>query len=109
MASLSHTGSLAPIYKILQIALKNAWEIQAKDTRELFGLIETLVHSHHHNFEGSVAIVTNAGGGGVLSSDLCEDNGLLLEKPSENTIVKLKKVLPVMSSFNNPIDVVGDA
>ena len=50
MASLSHTGSLAPNYKILQIALKNAGAIQAKDTRELFGLIETLVHSHHHNF-----------------------------------------------------------
>ena len=109
MASLSHTGSLAPNYKILQIALKNAGAIQAKDTRELFGLIETLVHSHHHNFEGSIAIVTNAGGAGVLSSDLCEDNGLLLEKPSENTIEKLKKVLPDMSSFNNPIDVVGDA
>ena len=109
MASLSHTGSLAPNYKILEIAFKNAGAIQAKDTRELFGLIETLVHSHHHNFEGSFGIITNAGGAGVLSSDLCEDNGLLLEKPSENTIEKLKKVLPDMSSLNNPIDVLGDA
>ena len=109
IASLSHTGSLAPNYKILEIAFRNAGAIQAKDTRVLFGLIETLVHSHHHNFEGSVAILTNGGGVGVLSSDLCEDNGLLLEKPSENTIEKLKKVLPNMSSLNNPIDVLGDA
>ena len=109
IASLSHTGSLAPNYKILEIAFRNAGAIQAKDTRILFGLIETLVHSHHHNFEGSVAILTNGGGVGVLSSDLCEDNGLLLEKPSENTIEKLKKVLPNMSSLNNPIDVLGDA
>ena len=109
IASLSHTGSLAPNYKILEIAFRNAGAIQAKDTRILFGLIETLVHSHHHNFKGSVAILTNGGGVGVLSSDLCEDNGLLLEKPNENTIEKLKKVLPNMSSLNNPIDVLGDA
>ena len=108
-ASLSHTGSLAPNYKILEIALKSVGVIKARDTRELFCLIETLVHSHHHNFEGSIAILTNGGGVGVLSSDLCEDNGLLLEKPSENTLEKLRKVLPNMSSFNNPIDVLGDA
>ena len=109
IASLSHTGSLAPNYKILEIALQNAGAIKAKDTRQLFGLIETLVYSHHHNFEGNIAILTNGGGVGVLSSDLCEDNGLTLEKPSENTIEKLKKVLPNMSSLNNPIDVLGDA
>ena len=109
MSSLSHTGSLAPNYKILEIALQNAGAIKAKDTRQLFGLIEVLVYSHHFNFEKKIAILTNAGGVGVLSSDLCEDNGLLLEKPSENTIEKLKKILPNMSSFNNPIDVLGDA
>ena len=106
---MSHTGSLAPNYKILEIALKSAGAIQVKNTRELFGLIEILVHSHHNNFEGSVAILTNGGGVGVLSSDLCENNGLLLEKPREATIEKLKKVLPNMSSLNNPIDMLGDA
>ena len=109
MASLSHTGSLAPNYKILEIALKSAGVIKARDTRELFGLIETLVHSRHHNFEGNVAILTNGGGVGVLSSDLCEDNGLILEKPNQNILEKLGKVLPNMSSLNNPIDVLGDA
>ena len=108
-ASLSHTGSLAPNYKILEIAFKNVGAIQARNTRELFGLIETLVYSHHHQFEGNIAILTNGGGVGVLSSDLCEDNGLILEKPAEATIEKLKKVLPPMSSLNNPIDVLGDA
>jgi acetyltransferase len=108
-ASLSHTGSLAPNYKILEIAFKNVGAIQARNTRELFGLIETLVYSHHHQFEGNIAILTNGGGVGVLSSDLCEDNGLILEKPTEAIIEKLKKVLPPMSSLNNPIDVLGDA
>ena len=68
-----------------------------------------LLLSHHNNFEGSVCILTNGGGVGVLSSDLCEENDLNLEKPSENTIEKLKKILPPMSSLNNPIDVLGDA
>ena len=108
-ASLSHTGSLAPNYKILEMAVKNSGAIQARNTRELFGLIETLVYSHHHQFEGSVVILTNGGGVGVLSSDLCEDNGLTMEKPNEATIEKLKKILPPMSSFNNPVDVLGDA
>ena len=108
-ASLSHTGSLAPNYKILEIGLRKAGAIQVRNTREFFGLIETLLHSHHQNFDGSVAILTNGGGVGVLSSDLCEENGLLLAKPSESTLEKLKKVLPPMSSLNNPIDVLGDA
>ena len=109
MASLSHTGSLAPNYKILQIAFKNSGAIQAKNTRELFGLIEMLVYSNHYNFEGSLAIVTNGGGVGVLSTDLCEDNNVLLEKPNDKILEKLKKELPPMCSFNNPIDVLGDA
>ena len=109
MASLSHTGSLAPNYKILQIAFKNSGAIQARNTRELFGLIEMLVYSHHYNFEGGLAIVTNGGGVGVLSTDLCEDNNIILEKPSEDVIEKLKKELPPMCALTNPIDVLGDA
>lgn len=108
-ASLSHTGSLSPNYKILQVAFKNSGAIQAKNTRELFGLIEMLVYSNHYNFEGSLAIVTNGGGVGVLSTDLCEDNNILLEKPNDNILEKLKKELPPMCSLNNPIDVLGDA
>ena len=109
MASLSHTGSLTPNYKILQIAFKNAGAIQARNTRELFSLIETLEYSHHYQFEGSLAIITNGGGAGVISSDLCEENKILLEKPSDKVIELLKKELPPMCSFNNPIDVLGDA
>ena len=109
MASLSHTGSLAPNYKILELAYKNTGAIQARNTREMFGLIEMLIYSHHYNFEGSLAIITNGGGAGVLSSDLCEDNKILLEKPSDKIIELLKKELPPMCALTNPIDVLGDA
>lgn len=109
MASLSHTGSLTPNYKILQIAFKNAGAILARNTRELFSLIETLEYSHHYQFEGSLCIVTNGGGAGVVSTDLCEENKILLEKPSDKIIELLKKELPPMCSLANPIDVLGDA
>ena len=109
MASLSHTGSLTPNYKILQIAFKNAGAIQARNTRELFSLIETLEYSHHYQFEGSLCIMTNGGGAGVVSTDLCEENNILLEKPSDKIIELLKKELPPMCSLANPIDILGDA
>ena len=108
-ASLSHTGSLAPNYRVLEIALKGSGAIQAYTTRELFGLLEVLQYAKHTEFDGSVAILTNAGGVGVLSSDLCEDNGLDLARPSDKTIEALKAVLPAEAAFGNPIDVIGDA
>ena len=108
-ASLSHTGSLAPNYRVLEIALKGSGVIQAYTTRELFSLLEILQYTNHHEFDGSVAILTNAGGVGVLSSDLCEDNGLDLARPSEKTIETLRAALPAEASLGNPIDVIGDA
>ncbi|MDR2526294.1 MAG: acetate--CoA ligase family protein [Rickettsiales bacterium] len=108
-ASLSHTGGLAPNYRILQVALQRSGAIQATNTREMFGLLEILQFAKHKDFSGKLAIITNAGGVGVLSSDICEDNGLELSKPSDATIEKLKEVLPHTASLGNPIDVVGDA
>jgi acetate---CoA ligase (ADP-forming) len=108
-ASLSHTGSLAPNYRVLEIALQRSGAIQAHNTRELFGLLEILQYSHHHDFGGQIAILSNAGGVGVLASDLCEDNHLNLARSSDKTIEKLKSVLPSEAALGNPIDVVGDA
>ncbi len=108
-ASLSHTGSLAPNYRVLEIALQRSGAIQARNTREMFGLLEILQYSHHNNFDGKIAVLTNAGGVGVLTSDLCEENGLDQSRPSDATIVKLKSVLPPEAAFGNPVDVIGDA
>ncbi len=108
-ASLSHTGSLAPNYRVLEMALQGAGAIQAYTTRDMFGLLEILQYAHHHDFSGSLAVLTNAGGVGVLTSDLCEDAGLDLARPSEKTIDVLKAHLPAESAFGNPIDVIGDA
>lgn len=108
-ASLSHTGSLAPNYRVLEIALQRSGAIQVYSTRDLFGTLEMLQYVNHTDFSGSVGILTNAGGVGVLASDLCEDAHLDLARPSEKTIAELKSVLTAEASIGNPIDVVGDA
>ena len=108
-ASLSHTGSLAPNYRVLEIALQGSGAIQAYNTREMFGLLQILQFAHHKEFDGKIAVLTNAGGVGVLTSDLCEENKLDLAKPSDKTIESLKASLPAESAFGNPIDVIGDA
>lgn len=108
-ASLSHTGSLAPNYRVLEMAYEKSGAIQAYSTREMFGLLEILQYSAHKEFDGKLAVLTNAGGVGVLTSDLCEDNGLDLAKPSEETQKKLAAVLPDEAALGNPIDVIGDA
>ncbi|MBR1778031.1 MAG: acetate--CoA ligase family protein [Alphaproteobacteria bacterium] len=108
-ASLSHTGSLAPNYRVLEIALQRSGAIQVYTTRELFGALELLQHVNHTDFSGSVGILTNAGGVGVLASDLCEEAHLDLARPSDKTIEALRAVLTPEASVGNPIDVVGDA
>ncbi len=108
-ASLSHTGSLAPNYRVLEIALQEAGAIQAYNDRELFGLLEILEYANHNEFDGKVAVLTNAGGVGVLTSDLCEEAGLDLARPSDETVEKLRAALTPEASVGNPIDVIGDA
>ncbi len=108
-ASLSHTGSLAPNYRVLEMALQGAGAIQAYNDRELFGLLEILEYCNHNEFDGQVAVLTNAGGVGVLTSDLCEEAGLDLARPCEETIAKLRACLTPEAALGNPVDVVGDA
>ena len=108
-ASLSHTGSLAPNYRVMESAFEKNGIIQAYTSGEMFGLLEILQYANHKDFSGKLAIVTNAGGVGVVTSDSCEKYGLDLAKPSEATMEKLKSVLTAEAAVGNPIDVVGDA
>ncbi len=56
-----------------------------------------------------VAIITNAGGPGVLTTDAAISSGLKLAKFSEETTKILKKALPATANIKNPVDVIGDA
>jgi acetyltransferase len=108
-ASSSHTGSLAPNSKIVREAYKVSGAIQVFNMRDMFGVLEVLTSSKNKNFGQNTTIITNAGGVGVLSSDLVEESPLSLTQISPVTRQNLHKVLPAESGLNNPIDIIGDA
>jgi len=56
-----------------------------------------------------VAIVTNAGGLGVMAADACSDHGLTMSTLSRETVERMKGGLPEEANFYNPVDVIGDA
>jgi len=56
-----------------------------------------------------VAILTNAGGPGILAADACEANGLQLPLLSDATRCELRSFLPVAASVNNPVDMLASA
>jgi acetyltransferase len=56
-----------------------------------------------------VAVITNAGGPGIMAADAVENCGLKMPAPSEETRKKLRAVLPAAAAVGNPVDVIGDA
>ena len=104
----SHTGSLAGSDAAYDAAFLQSGVIRAETMFEFFdmagGFAEQPVPAG-----GRVAIITNAGGPGILATDSCERYGLRLATLSKETIDALKNTLPPAASFYNPVDVLGDA
>jgi acetate---CoA ligase (ADP-forming) len=106
----SHTGSLAGSYQIYEAAFNQCGIIMALNVEEMFDIAKALAYQPVCK-ENSVAIVTNAGGPGVLCSDYCEMFGVNLAQLKDSTIKKLDasgKMHPAYSR-RNPLDIVGDA
>ncbi len=104
----SHTGSLAGNDFAFDAAFENCGVMRALSMQDLFDY--GLAFSKSSLPKGKkIAVVTNAGGGGVLTADKIEDLGLELAQLSEETIESLKEVIPDEGSLSNPIDVLGDA
>jgi len=107
-ATSSHTSSLAGDYKIYSNVFKQFKVIEAKTFEELIDFMKIL--SLQKEAKGNkLAIVTNAGGFGVLASDYAHKFGFRLPEPSEKLKEKLKEFLPYYASLNNPIDISADA
>jgi len=107
-AASSHTGALAGSDLAFDTAFGQSGIMRVETMAELFDL--GLAFSKAPLPEGkNVAIITNAGGGGVLTVDAMEKAGLDLVKFDEETTAKLKECIPDEGSANNPIDVLGDA
>ena len=80
----------------------------AMSIEQLFAAAQFL--STHHRVGGDrLAVVTNAGGPGVLAADRAADLGLELPDLSPETTQRLDEVLPASWSHGNPVDILGDA
>ncbi len=107
-ASHSHTGSLAGYDKAYEVAFRRAGVVRVREIMDLFNAAEVL---HSKNLPGgpSLAIVTNAGGLGVMATDILIGFGGKLAPLSDKSIDDLDLFLPPHWSRNNPVDLFGDA
>jgi acetyltransferase len=104
----SHTGSLAGSEQAYQAAFLQCGVVRARSVEELFDL--AVAFAYQGPPEGPrVAIITNAGGPGIMATDALERAGLQLAGVSPTTVETLRAKLPAASSFYDPVDVLGDA
>lgn len=107
-AASSHTGALSGSDAVYEAALRQTGVVRARTIDEFFDLL--LVFGLMPLPEGDgVAIVTNAGGLGVMAADATSDYGLNMASFDSPTIEKLKSYLPNEANFYNPVDVLGDS
>jgi len=104
----SHTGSLAGSDSVYDALLAQSGVQRVDTIAELFDYA-ALYCTQPLPKGGRVAIVTNAGGPGIMATDAAVRHGLKLAELSDDTKAKLKASLPATASLRNPIDVIGDA
>ena len=107
-AAASHTGSLSGEDGIYDAAFKRAGVVRVSEIADLFNAAEVL-GTQPLPKGSNLAIITNAGGPGVMATDSLIGFGGHLAKLSQKTIDSLNAVLPPFWSHGNPIDVLGDA
>lgn len=107
-ASLSHTGSLAGNDAVFQAAFSRTGIIQVDTIQQLFDCAQALAMQPLPQ-GNRLAIITNAGGPGVLATDYLTLNGGELAQLSLKTLKELNSILPGHWSHGNPVDVLGDA
>jgi len=107
-AAASHTGSLAGTDEVYDAILAQSGVLRVDTVQQLFDYAMAFGTQPMPASSG-VAIVTNAGGPGILTTDASIRFGMDLARFSEETISRLRKSLPEAASLNNPVDVIGDA
>ena len=107
-AASSHTGSLAGADMAYGAAFKRSGVIRAENFEALFDYAIALAMQPLPQ-GNRVAIITNAGGPGIMAADAAETAGLKMMPPTAETQKKLRECLPASAAFGNPVDVIGDA
>jgi acetyltransferase len=107
-AVASHTGSLSGEDDIYDAAFKRAGIVRVEEINDLFNAAEVL-GTQPLPKGPNLAVITNAGGPGVMATDALIAKGGKLAKLSQKTMDALNGILPNFWSRGNPIDVLGDA
>jgi len=117
-AAASHTGALAGTEAVYDAIFKQAGIIRVDSIDELFDYATAFSYRNETSLgkftrkvpEGNrVAIVTNAGGPGIVATDVTVSSGLRLAELHQETVEALASHLPATANFHNPVDVIGDA
>ena len=107
-AAVSHTGSMVGADDVFDAALQRAGVVRVLTIAELFDAAHIL--SAGVRVKGNrLAVVTNAGGPGVMAADCAVEAGVSIPDLDEKTIKKLDKILSPAWSRGNPVDILGDA
>jgi len=104
----SHTGALAGSNEVIDAVFEKTGVMRAQNLEEFFSLLE-LISSTNVLANNGVAVITNAGGPGVLTTDAFSEKIVELTNLSEQTRKSLREFLPLESSVENPVDLLGDA
>jgi acetyltransferase len=107
-AASSHTGSLAGVDTAYGAAFRRSGIVRAETYEALFDYamalaMQPLPRGHR------VAVITNAGGPGIMAADAVEQSGMTITTLGQGTATALRAKLPAAASVGNPIDVLGDA
>jgi acetyl coenzyme A synthetase (ADP forming)-like protein len=107
-AAGSHTAALAADDLATDALFQQTGVIRADTLGEMFDL--ALAMSSQPLPRGRrVAVLTNAGGLGILCADACEANGLTVQELADETKTRLREFLPAAASVGNPVDMIASA
>ncbi len=107
-AAASHTGSMAGTDEVYDAVMAQAGVLRVDTVQELFDYAMAFANQPMPAAD-RIAIVTNAGGPGIMATDACVRQGLRLAELSAATRAALQQALPAEASTKNPVDVLGDA
>jgi acetate---CoA ligase (ADP-forming) len=117
-AAASHTGSLAGSEAVYDAIFAQSGIIRVERIDELFDFAIAFAYKNENAMGkmrrkvphgNRVAIVTNAGGPGIVATDMTVFSGLALAQFSEGTVDALVSHLPATANVHNPVDIIGDA
>ncbi|MDP2959466.1 MAG: CoA-binding protein, partial [Longimicrobiales bacterium] len=107
-AAASHTGALGGVDVAIDALLAQCGVLRAGSVQELFDIAMALEEQPIPR-GNRVAIVTNAGGPGIMIADACEAHGLEVVELSQETQARLREVFPAEASVRNPVDMIASA